>query len=43
MLSKFQFWTDTFLAWDPAEYGEIMMLHMPASKIWQPDIVLYNR
>ncbi|XP_005001342.1 neuronal acetylcholine receptor subunit alpha-6 isoform X2 [Cavia porcellus] len=35
-------WNDYKLRWDPKEYDGIETLHVPAEKIWKPDIVLYN-
>ncbi|XP_060057009.1 neuronal acetylcholine receptor subunit alpha-6-like [Erinaceus europaeus] len=35
-------WNDYKLRWDPTEYDGIETLHVPADKIWKPDIVLYN-
>uniref|UniRef100_A0A8C2YIF7 Cholinergic receptor nicotinic alpha 6 subunit n=1 Tax=Chinchilla lanigera TaxID=34839 RepID=A0A8C2YIF7_CHILA len=35
-------WNDYKLHWDPKEYDGIKTLHVPADKIWKPDIVLYN-
>ncbi|KAM6149288.1 neuronal acetylcholine receptor subunit alpha-6 [Erethizon dorsatum] len=35
-------WNDYKLRWDPKEYDGIETLHVPADKIWKPDIVLYN-
>ena len=35
-------WVDTHLRWDPREYNGIEKLHIPAKKIWLPDIVLNN-
>ncbi|KAL5004965.1 hypothetical protein ScPMuIL_018421 [Solemya velum] len=35
-------WTDQRLRWNPAEYANINMTHIPSEKLWRPDIVLYN-
>ncbi|KAM3720845.1 Acetylcholine receptor [Dirofilaria immitis] len=37
-------WKDYKLKWDPREYGGIKDLHFPGdnSRIWRPDILLYN-
>lgn len=35
-------WTDYNLTWDPEEYGNITSLRFPASKLWKPDVLLYN-
>ncbi|GAV03354.1 hypothetical protein RvY_13790-3 [Ramazzottius varieornatus] len=37
-----QEWTDEVLVWDPAKFGGIEMIIVPSTKIWLPDIVLYN-
>ncbi|CRK89444.1 CLUMA_CG003190, isoform A [Clunio marinus] len=37
-----QSWYDYKLRWNPAEYGNVQMLHVPSDHIWRPDIVLYN-
>ncbi|XP_035692064.1 neuronal acetylcholine receptor subunit alpha-10-like [Branchiostoma floridae] len=36
------FWTDPFLTWDPSEYNGLDLLRIQGSKIWSPDILLYN-
>jgi len=35
-------WTDGRLTWDPASYDGIDSIRIPASKLWLPDITLYN-
>ncbi|XP_055345575.1 neuronal acetylcholine receptor subunit alpha-10-like [Paramacrobiotus metropolitanus] len=35
-------WTDEVLMWDPVKFGGIRVLIMPSTKVWLPDIVLYN-
>ncbi|CAF0709115.1 unnamed protein product [Brachionus calyciflorus] len=35
-------WTDYNLQWDPAEYGNITTIRIQSSKIWIPDLLLYN-
>ena len=35
--------TDYRLMWDPEEFGGIMSIRLDASKMWLPDITLYNR
>ncbi|KHN83906.1 Acetylcholine receptor subunit alpha-type unc-63 [Toxocara canis] len=35
-------WHDYRLEWNPAQYGNITMLHIPGQLIWLPDIILYN-
>ena len=39
----FQYWTDEFLQWDPAQFGGITSLHIPAELIWKPDLLVYNK
>ncbi|VDM39759.1 unnamed protein product [Toxocara canis] len=36
-------WHDYRLEWNPAQYGNITMLHIPGQLIWLPDIILYNK
>ena len=38
----FQLWKDITLKWDPAEFGGIDLTRVPSSRIWKPDIMLYN-
>lgn len=35
-------WFDERLVWDPREYGNITVLHIPADKLWLPDVAIYN-
>jgi hypothetical protein len=35
-------WNDHQLAWNPAEYGNIIQMRLPIDRIWTPDITLYN-
>jgi len=35
-------WVDTRLKWDPSAHGGIKQFRYPASKIWKPDMKLYN-
>ncbi|XP_032324850.1 LOW QUALITY PROTEIN: neuronal acetylcholine receptor subunit alpha-3 [Camelus ferus] len=37
-----QIWNDYKLKWNPSDYDGAEFLHVPAQKIWKPDIVLYN-
>uniref|UniRef100_A0A914W783 Uncharacterized protein n=1 Tax=Plectus sambesii TaxID=2011161 RepID=A0A914W783_9BILA len=37
-----QNWVDYKLRWDPKEYGNITVMHIPHQRLWRPDIVLYN-
>lgn len=38
-----QSWYDYKLTWDPKEYNDVDLIHVPAENIWQPDIVLFNK
>uniref|UniRef100_A0A8C5BEU9 Cholinergic receptor, nicotinic, alpha 3 n=1 Tax=Gadus morhua TaxID=8049 RepID=A0A8C5BEU9_GADMO len=35
-------WNDYKLRWDPKSFGGVEFIRVPSSKIWKPDIVLYN-
>ena len=35
-------WKDAFLTWDPKEFGGIDHIHLPMTRIWRPDFVMYN-
>ena len=35
-------WVDPMLEWKPIDYDDVMVIYVPAAKIWHPDIVLYN-
>lgn len=35
-------WIDYSLRWNPAEYGGIKVVRIPAPEVWRPDIILYN-
>ncbi|XP_069137689.1 neuronal acetylcholine receptor subunit alpha-9-like [Argopecten irradians] len=37
-----QEWHDEKLSWDPADYNGLEVLRIPCTKLWLPDIVLYN-
>uniref|UniRef100_A0A1I8J982 Neur_chan_LBD domain-containing protein n=1 Tax=Macrostomum lignano TaxID=282301 RepID=A0A1I8J982_9PLAT len=37
-----QQWKDEFLTWDPEEFSNQAKIRLPSSKIWKPDLVLYN-
>lgn len=41
--SRVQVWEDVRLRWDPRDYGGVSDLHVPASSIWLPDVVLFNK
>ncbi|XP_072166681.1 neuronal acetylcholine receptor subunit alpha-7-like [Diadema setosum] len=35
-------WTDPTLRWNSSEYGNLTKIRLPPSKIWVPDILVYN-
>ena len=35
-------WEDDYLKWDPEDYGGVDRMQLPPSKIWTPDIFLFN-
>ncbi|KAL3847204.1 hypothetical protein ACJMK2_018126 [Sinanodonta woodiana] len=35
-------WKDERLSWDPSDFHQVKMLHMPTDSIWIPDIDLFN-
>ncbi|CAG2210644.1 neuronal acetylcholine receptor subunit beta-3-like isoform X1 [Mytilus edulis] len=37
-----QMWEDSRLKWDPNQYSGTMAVHLPASSVWKPDVVLLN-
>eukprot|EP00794_Sanderia_malayensis_P007313 gene7314-8131_t len=37
-----QTWKNPFLTWNPDDYGGIDVINIDPSKIWIPDIILYN-
>ncbi|OQV20250.1 Ligand-gated ion channel 4 [Hypsibius exemplaris] len=37
-----QVWMDHNLKWNPAHFGNITTIRVPANKIWKPDLLLYN-
>lgn len=37
-----QEWDDEKLSWDPMDYNGLSTLRIPCTKLWLPDIVLYN-
>jgi nicotinic acetylcholine receptor len=39
----FQIWEDVSLKWNTHEYGGVDTLYVPATSIWLPDVVLYNK
>ncbi|CAI5450706.1 unnamed protein product [Caenorhabditis angaria] len=36
------YWTDEMLVWNPAEFNNLSRIHVPAAKIWKPDVLVYN-
>ena len=39
----FQSWIDERMKWRPAGFNGLEMIRITASKLWLPDIVLYNK
>ena len=39
----FQEWINPLLTWNASDFGGIDEINVDASKVWVPDIVLYNR
>ena len=37
------FWTDYRLSWEPEEYEGIKKINVPTSKVWRPDIGIFNQ
>ena len=37
-----QSWRDHWLQWNPADFGGLRELRVPAYDIWLPDTTLYN-
>lgn len=35
-------WTDELLTWDPDDYDGVYSFHIPQSKVWKPDLGLWN-
>ncbi len=40
IIALFQNWLDFKLTWNPKEYDGIELIHIPAERIWKPDIIL---
>lgn len=38
-----QKWRDYHFQWNKSEYANINQINVPPSKLWKPDIILYNR
>ncbi|CAI4222723.1 unnamed protein product [Auanema sp. JU1783] len=36
------YWQDETLTWDPSKFGNLTRIHVPAHKIWKPDVLVYN-
>jgi len=43
MQRSVQRWKDYQLTWNESDYGGVSSIVVPASSIWTPDILLYNR
>ncbi|CAG0886492.1 unnamed protein product [Cyprideis torosa] len=37
-----EIWNDHGLRWNASDFGNISVIRIPASKVWRPDIILYN-
>ena len=35
-------WEDDYLKWDPEQYGGVDRMQLPPSRVWTPDIFLFN-
>ena len=35
-------WNDTFLKWNPSDYDNVLKFQVPTSKVWFPDLAIYN-
>ena len=35
-------WEDDYLKWDPEKFGGLQRMQLPLSKVWTPDIFLFN-
>lgn len=42
-LSLAQEWTDYNLRWNESEYGGVKDLRITPTKLWKPDVLMYNR
>ena len=42
-VSVYQEWTDYQLMWDKANFGGIHVIRIMPTKVWKPDIVLFNK
>ena len=38
-----QHWFDPHLSWNASEYGGLKSLRIPSTRLWIPDVVLYNK
>ncbi|CAH1796929.1 unnamed protein product [Owenia fusiformis] len=37
-----QYWKDEHFIWNPIDYDDIELIHVPYKKMWVPDIIQYN-
>ncbi|CAF4423226.1 unnamed protein product, partial [Adineta steineri] len=35
-------WHDYSLQWKPEDFGNIQTMRLPSTRVWTPDIILYN-
>lgn len=43
MIICVQYWNDTEISWDPAEFEMIDSLRVSPDKVWMPEVVLINK
>ena len=43
LILLFKEWYDFNLSWNKSEYDNIESIRLPSTKIWTPDILMYNR
>ena len=42
-LSKLQTWMDYRLTWNVSELDGLDVIYIPVTKMWTPDVTLYNK
>lgn len=43
LLISFKKWNDISLRWKKEEYGGVKAIRLDPTRIWTPDLTLYNR
>ena len=38
-----QEWQDVNMQWNKSEYGDVGDIRVPPSRLWKPDVLMYNR